>query len=491
MSDAGNRLKQAIDNPEYLLKNWISLPSSPSVKNKNLKQLSLQEAILLALRYNPNIQNAELDRILQRYQLRLANNEFELQYALAATGSMQRLNYSGVGKTHNQSWLATPEGRLKTRLGTQMSLSLDNKVSVLNNYVPVLNLNVTQPLLRGFGRDVNEAALEDAKDSEQMNKITLRQAVIDQITEVIAAYRALILSANNLQNQQHQLQEARKTYEINDKKIAAGQLEPAGNIQQSYQIESLSLMVEQADNDFKISAQNLLQTIGLDPQMRLAVPSDVDVGEIKIPDLKQSIETALANNSQYLAQQMIMRADKRAWLVAKNQQMWSLDAGINVQRGTVSNVEGIGGFRNIYKGENTSESAQLTLNIPIRDVGRRNQLIAAKVKLEKDRIQLLALKRALITRITNIISSVESQAKRYQLAGKQVVLAAQSYELEKKKLQAGISTALDVNNTQNQLIQAQEGLIAAKIAYLNEVSALQQLLGTTLEDWNIQLRFGG
>jgi outer membrane protein TolC len=58
------------------------------------------------------------------------------------------------------------------------------------------------------------------------------------------------------------------------------------------------------------------------------------------------------------------------------------------------------------------------------------------------------------------------------------------------KMQAGISTALDVNNTQNQLIQAQSGLIGAKIAYLNQLSALQRTLGTTLEHWNIKLRYG-
>jgi outer membrane protein TolC len=62
--------------------------------------------------------------------------------------------------------------------------------------------------------------------------------------------------------------------------------------------------------------------------------------------------------------------------------------------------------------------------------------------------------------------------------------------LEKKKQQAGITSALDVNNTQNQLILAQAGLIGAKISYLNALSALQRLLGTTLDEWQIKLRYG-
>ena len=91
--------------------------------------------------------------------------------------------------------------------------------------------------------------------------------------------------------------------------------------------------------------------------------------------------------------------------------------------------------------------------------------------------------------IKNTITNIQSQAKRYELAKRQVELAAQSYSLEKKKLQAGIASALDVNNTQNQLLQAQTGLISAKIAYLNQLSALQRMLGTTLNYWHIKLRY--
>lgn len=491
VEQAGERLRQAIKNPEYMLDNWVDLPASPESRHKKPQRLSLREAILLALRYNPNIQNAELDRIIQRYQLRLAHNEFELQYALAGSAVVERSRYSGVGSKTNNSSLATPEVNLKTKLGSQLSLNMDNNVSNYNSFTPVLNFSFTQPLLRGFGKAANEANLLDAIDNEWLNKLNLQQAVIDQITQVIIAYRALILSGNTLQTQRLQLKEARKSYDFNEKKIEAGQLEPTGNIQQSYQIESLSLMVEQAENDFKTAAQDLLQTIGLDPQMRLSVPSDVTVDRIVVPDLKESIDLALNHNTQYLAQKMVLRADERAYEVAKNQQLWQLDVGANVQSGAVTEVDANNsGFRGIYSGRNLTESARVTLTVPLNDVSRRSQLITAKVKLEKDRLALIATKRGLETTITNTINAIQSLAKRYQLAEKQVKLAAQSYALEKKKQQAGIASALDVNNTQNQLIQAQIGLIVAKVAYLNQLSALQRILGTTLDHWQIKLRYG-
>lgn len=487
VKDSGIRLRKAMANPEFMLHNWVELPTSPDSRKKSVHRLGLREAILLALRYNPNIQNAELDRIVQHYQLRMAYNEFELQYALGATGVVQQSSFSGVGTTSARNVLASPEFHLKTKYGTNANLSLDNNV-VSNSYSPVLNFSLNQPLLRGAGRRANEAGLQDAIDNEWMNKLGLQQAVIDQITQVILAYRNLVLSGNNLENQRSQLEEAKKSFAIIRKKIKAGQLEPTANIQQSYQIESLSLLVEQAENDFSTATQDLLQTIGLDPSMRLLVPSDVTLKSVEVPDLQQSIAIALKHNIEYLALETALRADQRAYEAAKNQQLWQLDAGANVQSGAMNSVTG---FKSMYSGTDISKSARLTLTVPFNDVGSRNQLIAAKVRLEKDRLNLIAGKRALITQLTNTIRNTQSLVKRYRLAEKQVKLAEKSYALEKKKQQAGISTALDVNNTQNQLIQAQSGLIGAKIAYLNQLSALQRTLGTTLDYWRITLRYGG
>lgn len=487
---ANERLKCAIEQPEFMLKNWVALPTAPRPTVKKQHHLTLEDAILLALRYNPNIQNAELDRIIQRYQLRLANNEFELQYALGGQVLYEQTRFSGVGKSTNRAAFLTPEAAYKNRWGGSASLKMDNNVQSEGNYNPLVNFNITQPILRGFGRDVTEAGLKNAFDTDWLNRLSLRQSVMDQITQVITTYRSLIISGHNLKNQKRQLQDARRTFEANEKRIEAGQLEPTGNIQQSYQIESLSLMVEQGENDFRTTTQDLLQAIGLSPDMKLSVPSDVEIKKLVIPDVQQAITLGLKNNTQYQALVMALRADERAYKVAKNQQLWELNATANVQAGLLNNVDKVSpGGDNIYTGRNITESVGLTLTVPINDLNRREQLISAKVRLEKDRINLIAAKRALITSIKNTVTNIKSQIRRYELAQRQLDLAQQSYQLEKKKQAAGIANVLDVHNTQNQLVQAQVSLINAKIDYLNQLSALHKMIGTTLEHWDIKLRY--
>ena len=491
-NSAQQRLQEAIKNPEYCLKNWIDLPISQPSTIEKIQKLSLKDAILLALRYNPNVQNAELDRIIQRYQLRLAENAFELQYALAGSANYNIDRYEGVGRRQTHSALASPELKLNTALGTSLSLNMDNQIETYDNYHPTLNVSLNQPLLRNFGPSVNLANLRNAKDNDRLNALALRQAIMDQITAVISAYHSLVQSLNTYHIQQQQLQEAKKTFANNRKKIKAGQLESSANIQQSYQIESLSLAVEQAQNDSQVAAQNLLQSIGLDPKSHIRVEQALTERQLSVPNLKQSIAIGLAQNQSYQAQLTALRANERQLTVARNQQLWQLDLSANIQSGQVTDVTNSNtqGLRGIYSGRNISQSARINLTIPINDLGQKNALISAKINLEKTRIQVLASKRALITNITNSVHIIESLAKRFKLAQKQVSLAQQSYALEKKKQQAGIASSLDVNNTQNQLIQAQNGLVSAKIAWLNQLAALERLLGTTLKRWDIQLRFG-
>src|ERR1700678_1930172 len=63
--------------------------------NSNTHLLTLSDAIYLALRYNPNVRNAEIQRVIDKFNLRLAKYSYELQYAL--TGNINYSNESIAG----------------------------------------------------------------------------------------------------------------------------------------------------------------------------------------------------------------------------------------------------------------------------------------------------------------------------------------------------------------------------------------------------------
>lgn len=480
------KLQRAKKDPEYLLSHQLDMPKSPDIVQKAPFKLSMREAILLSLRYSADLLGSELDRILSRYQLRIEQNAFELQYAMQASNNFSWTRSNG-SQSHSQSWSASPAISRKTRLGTELKATFNQNFDG-SNYTPQLALELSQPLLRGAGRSIVEQPLNDRLDTEVINKIRLKQTYIDKVTSVISAYRSLIQQKNTVQTQLQSLKDAKYTLWVNKKRIAAGELEPTGNIQQEYQVANLGVTLEGQRNQLEQAKRNLLQLIGLDPTLPIIVPSNVDVGKMRVPDKKQSIHYGLTHNIGYLSALVQYRITKRAYKVAENQQLWALNLTASQSYGAGAASATNKNLVNITNGRNQASSIGLTLDVPINDLNRRSTLISAKVALEKARLNLLAQKRQLETDIINRLINIQAQVNQYQMNQQQLALAQRAYDIEVKKRKAGISTALDVTNTQNQLINARNSLINTKIAYLEGRSALEQLLGTTLDVWHIKMR---
>lgn len=484
---AYHQLEQAIKQPEYVLNNHIRMPVSPDMKATKPFYLSLRDAIFLALRYNPDLQSSELDRVVARYQLRLQQNQFEPQYALDGGANKSWPSATAINDTSLDNANVNATISLNNHLGGKTTLATNNQYNG-NEYQPSVTLSLEQPLLRGAGKDMADRNLHDQKDSEKQSKMALKQAVIDKVTAVIEAYRAMIQQNNALKTQRQSLKDAIKTYQQNETRIAAGRLPPSANTQQSFQIAQIKTTLEGQENSRLQASQHLLTTIGLDPDMTIMVPENIHIDKLIIPDEKKSLAYALAHNTNY--QNALLEAKKtyRSYLASKNAQHMQLDLTASTRFGEQNGLTGKP-FNAFFNGRNSEQRVGLKFSVPINDLGRREQLISAKLTLEKTRLRLTALKRQLKTDIFNTIRSIRTQAHLYELSQKQLAFAKKSYQLELKKQEAGISSSLDVTNSQDQLIRATNNVMSVKITYLNLMSQLQQKLTTTLDVWHLNIGF--
>ena len=488
VTEAYHQLGRAIHNPEILLKEDIHMPTAPDIHHNRPMFLSLREAILLSLRFNPQLQSAELSRIEQRYQLRQAQWNFEPQYTLDGSANVSWSKSAGVIAPVSETYTLTPQVSLNTRTGgnIQLSAPLNSDGDVYNSQVV---LGFTQPLIRGAGPTIAELTLRDALDGEILNKLSLQQTTIGQVAQVVQSYRQVIQANNSLMITKQSLKEAEKTLWINKMKIEAGELEPKGNIQQAFQVANIRVEVRSGENAVLQATQNLLQTIGLDPRMRVTVPNDVDVGRLLVPNLDKTIDYALKHNVDYLSALIRYRQTKRQYVNALNQQLWELNLTAQTTYGTTGGTGLESGFQAVTNGRNHTKQVGLSLSVPLNDIPRRSQLISAKLALEQARIALLQQKRNLKTTIINAIINIRTQVNLYHMNVKSLALAEESYQVELKKQAVGNASPLDVTNTQNQLISARNAVTSAKISYLDQMTALRQILATTLDFWKIKLRF--
>lgn len=133
-----------------------SLVTMTCVGAQESVELRLTDAIALALRDNRAVRGAYLQRVVQRFDLRVAADQFAPQLSLHARYLGQR----NQADRYRQAQL-TPSASLLTPYGTRLSLDWtydDTRADDAGRrYSDGANLTIIQPLLRGAGRAIATA----------------------------------------------------------------------------------------------------------------------------------------------------------------------------------------------------------------------------------------------------------------------------------------------------------------------------------------------
>ena len=168
---------QIVVSPATMLELKTSPLPKPQETILEPKLLTLQEAIVLALRNNPAIHSSRFQRISDKWALELANYAYQPQLSL--TGNVIFTQGERVG------YNVSPGVTLNTRYGTQFTVSQTNNT---DNRGQQTQATVTQPLIRGSGF-VNIIPWLNAQDSELTARQTFKNSAMDMVSQVITNYR--------------------------------------------------------------------------------------------------------------------------------------------------------------------------------------------------------------------------------------------------------------------------------------------------------------
>ena len=442
--------------------------------------LSLKDAILLSLRYNPNVHNAEIQRIADRYALAAAYYTFEPQFSVNGQAQhLQSVTNRIKDRTQNTVNL-DPQAVLKTSLGTEFTLKLNNPITN-SAYRPSATLDVNQPLLRGVRKVVVLQNLYNAIDTEAVNKLRLKDSIINTVNQVIQDYLTLIQDYQTLKVDQKSLDTAIKTVEQNKIRIKAGTMAPTENTRPMAEIPSRKLAIARDINNIQKDKRKLLDDIGLDPSLNINIEQRFDYYPTKLPEVEESLNQGINSNVNYQISRINLNATERNYLKAKDDEHWQLDAFANVKRG------GGTGFRTFGNGANHSESVGLKLNVPIGDVNLRNATINAKIQLRQERTNLTEQKRQLFIDIKNNLNDLATQREQIDLAIQNEALQAKTVQEAEKKASYGRTSMFEVSTEQDNLTSSQQQVIDNKIAFLRVYANFDVLLGQTLDRWNISI----
>jgi outer membrane protein len=454
--------------------------------------LSLPKAIALSLRSNRSIQGAYLDRVSEKFDLRVAKDKFypDINLSIGAEAAGKRTSTSGIKESSSDvEGTARLEVIQQLITGAQLSLALDRSdrrqldedtgtVDLDRSASYSWSATVTQPLLKGAGVDVNTASIVLAELTESSNILFLKDTVSSVVNQVTSNFRAYGRSIRRRDIIASSLASSKKSLEVNRLLVDMGRIAASEIIQTEAQIANQELDLEIAMDDVDNARINLLKILDLDEHTRL-IPLEEPQPEAVQLDFADCLQRAFANRSDYLNGEMAVRRARINLLLAEDNKKWSLDLVAQYR------IDG-SDSGNAPDTERQSWYAGVNLNVPLYgDLSREQRVVSAKTGLSQAKLALEEIRQNIRLEVKRAVRAVETQLKQVSLAVRARELAAEKLEREKEKLALGRTTNFQLVTYQNDLIRQQNQELDAHIAYLNSLSSLDTVLGTTLETWQI------
>lgn len=291
------------------------IPSRTGIEGQ--MELSLQQALSMALANNKDIESSRIDKQESDYNLEAAlgafdprmdiNNYWEQQInPIAST-----LGGSATGSVLNKTWLTDPGvtqpipwfgGSVKTDLSSANSYSNNTFLSLNPQYPASLNFSYTQPLWRNLMYDSNRHQIDVAKKNRFLSDEQFRQRVMNVVAQTEQAYWELAYTYNNLQVQLEAVRIGVQQDESNRRQEQQGLLAPIDVVAAQTQLANFEVVAYTAQSALT-SAENALKALILpdrgDPLWHEALTPET-LPDVKAPiiPLDDAIAEALANRPE-------------------------------------------------------------------------------------------------------------------------------------------------------------------------------------------------
>lgn len=465
--------------------------AAPSAKKISL---TLEDAIILAVRENSNVQSSQLNYVISKNGLEIEKWRFHPHVALQAGIANNRYGSSGLATSSSNSAYVQPSISLLSPFGTQATLTGSNTKA--NYYNTGLSLQISQPLMRGFGKAIVEAALENAKDSLEISKLNIEGTLRTTVTNVINAYLDVMSAEHALQIDKSALLRAKKSVEQTRLYIKAGH--KAGNeiVMVEASVASAKTQIANDKNNLMQSRYALYSAIGIDPNSNIDIKMlDVDalIKKYKILTKEEAKEMILKNDIQYQVDYITLNGStSRSLMMAEDNTRWqlSVDANVSTQSGQTGNINPgpNPNASSLNRGAYQNQTIGLTLKVPIDDQPARQAAVNARIAMQEAELNLRTEKWAketsAITTWNQVI--IAKDTRRYAMATEN--LQEKTYNVSYKKYLHGLIDSLELQSAQSSLIQAQQYSLNARIGYLKTLVNLDMLTGNTLKTWDVKVR---
>jgi len=475
------------------------------------RQMSIDEAVKLALEQNLGIQIQRLDPQISDIGISQAKSFWSPQ--LSTNLSRQSQSQASTSALSGSA-RSIDNGQLNTGVGISQLLPTGANYTVnwnnqrrttnsfFQNFSPQVSSNVfaqvSQPLLRNFRIDQIRQQVQNSVKLRDLSDIQLG-ALITQTTRAVRnAYWDLSYALDNLKAQQESLKLAQQSLSDNRKRVEIGTLAPIDIVQAQAEVASNEERVILAEAAIK-RAQDNLRALILDPAApdfwtTVFEPSDVAPFNEMAVDVDAAVRTALDKRSDLRsAKNSIERSDvdirflRNQILPEVNAQATYVSLGVGGTQLTPVDLREIGaggvipprqiiasrGFGSVLGDVFQNAYPDWTIGVqivyPLGTNTAEANLARARLQYQQAQTQLKNLEMQVATQVREFARQVQTNQKRVLSAKASRELQEKKLEAEEKKLAAGMSQSFFVFQAQRDLALARTAEIQAIADYNKSV----------------------
>ena len=479
----------------------------PVEAGKQIRELTLEEAMIIALERNLGLQVAKMAPQGVDYQLQAARASFvpnfTTSYSYSNNKSPSNDNLDGVASITNVS--QSYNGGMSQTLpwhGAQFNVNFQNSRSSTNRFTTRLNpgynssvrLGFNMPLLQGFKIDGNRNQLRTLQVQRQISDIQLQTQIENLKNNVRTSYWNLRSAIEQIEIQRRALEIAQRQFEDSKIRVEIGTLAPIDTTNFETQVANAEQQLLNAQITWRTAELNFktLLASGTDDEIYTQVINPAEQPQLSVQsvDIQSAVARALQERTDVMQARRQIESSRLSLEVSKNQTMPSLNfsTGYNLtgqggqekvfQQGQVVGILP-GGYADALAAiagfDSPAWNLGFNFSYPLGMRAAKANYARSQLGLEQSLAQLKAQELSISTEVINAGLAVENTYKQFQAAQKARQAAETNADAAVTRFDVGMATNFEVVTAQQALTQSRLSELSALIRYMNAVAEFERV----------------
>ncbi|MEI6035086.1 MAG: TolC family protein [Verrucomicrobiae bacterium] len=368
-------------------------------------------------------------------------------------------------------------------IGGSTTQTTDNRIAN-DRFNSFFGISITQPILKNFGTGANLAQLRIARADRAISEWTLREKIIQVVTDTVNTYCELYFAKENLGVEERSRALAAQLLSDNLKRAEIGVMSPLDVMQARADLAAREEKVLVAQRAM-LDNENFLKQLVTDEvfrvlQTRLKISSLPELPGAKA-DKEKDFPLAFQMRPDY--RQALLELQKRQINVvfARSQNLPRLDLvasfGLNgIDTSLAESFQRVTG----QKTNNLAWTMGFVGSLPVPNRTARGELQANQLETARALVELKRLEQAILVEADNAAGQIETTRERISATAAALDFAGKTLEAAQARLASGTTTTFEVLQFQRDLAAAEINAVRARADHIRAIASYARVTGLTL-----------